>query len=54
MFKIIIIIIIKNHGSGTAALIIQMKRIMKIFKSIEESRLLVKRISETIENERKE
>ena len=31
-----------------------MKRIMKIVKSIEESRLLVKRISETIENERKE
>ena len=31
-----------------------MKHIMKIVKSIEESRLLVKRISETIKNERKE
>ena len=41
----------KNYGSGTAALIIsieQMQDIMKIVKSLEESGLLIKRISETI------
>ena len=31
-----------------------MKHIMKIVQPIEESRLLIKRISETIKNERKE
>ena len=41
----------KNYGSGTAGLIIsieQMQDIMKIVKSLEESGLLIKRISETI------
>ena len=45
------------HGSGTTALIIsneEMEDIMKIVKSLEESRLLVKGISETIKNETKE
>ena len=32
----------------------EIKDIMKIVKSLEESRLLIKRISETIKNERKE
>ena len=41
----------KIYGSGRAALIIsieQMQDIMKIVKSLEESGLLIKRISETI------
>ena len=44
------------YGSGATALIIsneEMEDIMKIVKSLEESGLLVKRISETIKNETK-
>ena len=47
----------KNHASGITALIIsnvEMEDIMKIVKSLEESRLLMKGISETIKNETKE
>ena len=47
----------KIYGSGTTALIIwneEMKDIMKIVKSLEESGLLIKGISETIKNEAKE
>ena len=47
----------KIYGSGTTALIIsneEMENIMKIVKSPEESRLLIKGISETIKNETKE
>ena len=47
----------KIYGSGTTALIISnedMEDIMKITKSLEESGLLVKRISETIKYETKE
>ena len=47
----------KIFGSSTTALIIlneEMKDIIKIVKSIEESRLLIKGISETIKNEAKE
>ena len=47
----------KNYGSGTTALIISnedMKDIMKIVKSLEESGLFIKGISETIKNETKE
>ena len=47
----------KMYGSGTAALIIlneQMENIMKIVKSLEESELLIKGISEKIKNESKE
>ena len=45
------------YGSGTIALIIsneKMEDIMKIVKSLEESGLLIKGISETSKNERKE
>ena len=44
-------------GSGTATLIIsneEMHYIMKIVKSVEESGLLIKDVSETIKNEAKE
>ena len=47
----------KIHGSGTTALIIsneKMEVIMKIVKSLEESGLLIKRISEAIKNEAKQ
>ena len=47
----------KIYGSGKTALIIsneEMEDIMRIVKSIEESGLLIKRISETIKNEAKE
>ena len=47
----------KIYGSGTTALIIsieEMKDIMKIVKSIEESGLLIQGISETIKNEASE
>ena len=47
----------KNHGSGTLALIIsneETEDIMKIVKSLEESGLLIWRISETIKIEAKE
>ena len=47
----------KILGSGTTALIIsndEMKGIMKIVKSLEDSGLLLKRVSETIQNEAKE
>ena len=47
----------KVYGSGTTALIIsneEMEDIMKIVKSLEESGLLIKGISETIKNEAKE
>ena len=47
----------KIYGSETTALIIsneEMKDIMKIVKSLKESGLLVKEISETIKNEAKE
>ena len=47
----------KIFGSSTTALIIlnaEMKDIIKIVKSLEESRLLIKGISETIKNEAKE
>ena len=46
----------KIFGSGTTTLIIsneEMNDIMKIIKSLEESELLVKGVSETIENEAK-
>ena len=46
----------KIYGSGTTALIIsneEMRDIIKIVKSIEESGLLIKGISETIKNEAK-
>ena len=44
-------------GSGTTTLIIsneEMEDIMKIIKSLEDSGLLLKRVSETIQNEAKE
>ena len=44
-------------GSGTTTLIIsieEMNDIMKIVKSLEESDLLIKGVSETIKNEAKE
>ena len=47
----------KIHGSGTIALIIankEMEDIMEIVTSLEESTLLIKVISETIKNEKKE
>ena len=47
----------KNHGSGITALIIsneEMEEIMKKVKSLEKSGLLIKAISEKIENEAKE
>ena len=47
----------KDFGSGTTALIILNKEIedvMKIVKSLEESGLLIKNISRTVENEGKE
>ena len=47
----------KVYGSDTTALIIsneEMEDIMKIVKSIEESGLILKGISETIQNEAKE
>ena len=46
----------KIYGSGTTALIIsneEMEDMMKIVKSLEESRFLIKEISETITNEAK-
>ena len=46
----------KIHGSSATALIIlneEMEDIMKIVKSLEESRLLIKRIRETIKNKAK-
>ena len=46
----------KNHRSGTTALIIlneEIKDIMKIVKSLEESGFLILGISETIKNETK-
>ena len=46
----------KIYGSDTTALIIsneEMKDIMKIVKSLEESGLLIKDISETVKNEAK-
>ena len=46
----------KNHGSGTTALIIlieEIKDITKIFKSLEESELLIEGISETIKKKQK-
>ena len=51
------VIQMKIHGSGTTALIIsneKMEVIMKIVKSLEESGLLIKRISEAIKNEAKQ
>ena len=47
----------KIYGSGTTALIIsneEMENVMKIVKSLEESELLIKGISETTKNEAKE
>ena len=47
----------KTYGSGTTTLIIsneEMEHIRKIVKSLEESGLLIKGISETIKNEAKE
>ena len=47
----------KTYGSCTTALITsneEMEDIIKIVKSLEESGLLIKRISETIKNEAKE
>ena len=46
----------KHHGSGATTLMIsndEIEHIMSIFKSLEESGLLIKRISETIKNEAK-
>ena len=48
---------IKILGSGTTTLIIsngEMEGIVRIFKSLEDSGLLLKRVSETIQNEAKE
>ena len=47
----------KTYGSGTATLIISNEEVedtIKIVKSLEESGLLLKKISETIKNEAKE
>ena len=47
----------KRMGSGTTTLIIcneEMEDIMKIVKSLEESGLLIKGVSETIQNEAKQ
>ena len=47
----------KCHGSGSTTLTIsneEMKDIMKIIKSLEESGLLIKGITETIKNETKD
>ena len=47
----------KIYGSGTTTLIIsneEMKDIMKIIKSLEDSGLLIKGVSKTIQNEAKE
>ena len=47
----------KNFRSGTNTLIIsdkEMHNIMKIVKSLKESRLLIKCVTETIKNEEKE
>ena len=47
----------KNHASGITALLVsneEKEDIMKIVKSLEESGLLIKVISETIKNEAKE
>ena len=47
----------KKNGSGTTALIIsngEMKDVMKIVKQLEEWKLLIQGICETIENETKE
>ena len=47
----------KNYGPGTTILMISSEEIehrINIFKSLEESGLLIKRISKTIKNEAKE
>ena len=47
----------KIFGSGKTTLIIpndEMKDIIKIVKSLEDSGLLLKRVSETVQNETKE
>ena len=47
----------RSHGSGSTALIIsneEMEDIIKIVKSLEESRLLIERISEKVKNETEE
>ena len=47
----------KIHGSGTTTLIIsneEMNDIMKIVQALEDSNILLKRVTKTIENERKE
>ena len=47
----------KTYGSGSTALIIsneEIEGIMKTVKSLEQSRLLIKGISETIKNEAKQ
>ena len=47
----------KKHGSGTTTLIIsneKMNDIMKIIQSLEDSNILLKGVSKTIENETKE
>ena len=47
----------KIHGSGTATLIIsneEMNHIMKILQSLEDSNILLKRVTKTIEKETKE
>ena len=47
----------KIYGSGMTTIIIsnkEMKEIMKIIKSLEESALLIKGVRETIKNEAKE
>ena len=46
----------KTHGSGTTLIILnkEMEDIMNVVKSLEESGLLMKDVSKTIENEAKE
>ena len=47
----------KIHGSGTTTLIIsneEMNDIMKIVQALEDSNILLKRVTKTIENETKE
>ena len=46
----------KIHGSGTTTLIIlneEMSDIMKIVKALEDSNILLKGVTKTIENERR-
>ena len=57
MFATDVVILKKIYGSGTTALIIskgEMENTMKTVKSLKESGLVIKGISETIKNQSKE